>query len=71
MGLLIDFKRMMGVENAYSLGDQRIVIEHHAEHGVPGTSPPVVNVPIGRIGRPSRSGIGVFTPQPSPKAAAA
>jgi hypothetical protein len=71
VGVIIDLQRMMSVEDRYGLVDERIIIEHHAEDGAPGTSPPVVNIPFARISRSSSSGIGVFTPQPSPKAAAA
>jgi hypothetical protein len=71
VGVLIDLERMMSVEDGYSLVDQRIDIDHHAEDGVSGTSPPVVNIPVSRISGSSSSGIAVLTPQPSPKTSAA
>jgi hypothetical protein len=36
VSVLIDRERMMSIEYVYSPMDQRIVIEHHAEDGVPG-----------------------------------
>jgi hypothetical protein len=71
VGVLINLKRMMSVKNRHGSVNQGIVIDHHAQNGVPGTRPPIVNVPVSGISRSRSRRIVVFTPQPGPKPTAA